>query len=427
MPASLSRLIVVLIAAMAWLPVRASAQAWVDDPQRAEGRGLRLGEFALHPGVGAEVGYDSNVFLADADKRSSGVLRVSPHLYLQTVAPEQGSVPRVKLRTGATGRLKHWFVTDQGTDMGVVQELKLVINPERVVSLELMQQYDRTIDPFVDAVDTAGLSADGSSAGDYDRDRIAAGAKLVVASRGNVLRGGLGYRIDIDHFEGIEFANNRNRRHTFSADTVYEFLPKTGVFWDGSVALHRFVYDEPGILVERNNGTLIATRAGLKGALSSTLGFTLAAGYGAGLFDNDNDYENVLGAVELRWRPGPPFVWHLGYDREYDTAFQGNFARIDRVRTKLGLHLGTAVVIGLRGEISFISFGDDPQGTRRDVHLLTRLDGEYRVLPWLAFTGEVGYLRNFTDFEYTQMINQMQGDPAEYDRFEVWGGMRAFW
>lgn len=417
----------------------AAAQAWLADRSRAEGRGVRLGDFELHPGIGSEIGYDSNVFLSDSAEQDSAILRVAPHLYLSTLSGERaaagggsGPPPTLRFRTGVSGTLKHYFATAQPTDLGIGQELQLVLLPEHTFSLEFSEKYSRTIEPFVDPVDPAT-----SGPADYDRDQFEIGAKGVLQSRGGLLRGGLGYTLGIDHFEGNEFASNRSQRHTISADTVYEFLPKTGLFWNGSFGIHHYA-NPAGPGLSRNDSRLVATKVGLNGGLTEKVGFTVAAGYGAGFFEADGDYESVIGQVEARYRPIDSLMWSLGYDREYNTAFQGNYARIDRPKTALQLMLGGEAVVGARAELTFVSYGAEAAGSRDDIQLSTDLNGEYRFTDWFALTAEFGYLRNFTDYSFTAVSGAgpdmtfgtaddvtMQ-DAAKYQRFEAWLGVRAF-
>lgn len=55
----------------------ASAQVWLSDRSLSEGRGIRTGNFELHPGIGAEFGYDSNAFYQSAAD-AAGVSRTPP-------------------------------------------------------------------------------------------------------------------------------------------------------------------------------------------------------------------------------------------------------------------------------------------------------------------------------------------------------------
>jgi hypothetical protein len=414
--------------------VPAAAQEWLADRSRAEGRGIRLGDFELHPGLGTEIGYDSNIFLAEPDQeQDSAILRVSPHLHLSTLTSErlQGQRQRLSFRAGASAAFKYYFAPSEG-DIGVRQDARLTWAPGDVFSLELFNEFVRSIDPFTEP---AGPESAGVDQLAFGRDQLGVGTRLQLSTPGGLVKGGVGYRYDIDFFEEGLFRSNNNDNHTISADTSWEFLPKTALFWNGSVGLHSFDDDTADeALTERNDSTRVMSKIGLNGALTQRVGFTLAGGYGAGFYEDDNDYENVIAQVELRWRLRQTMLWALGYDRDYSTAFQGNFARMDRVKTRLQAMLGRTVVLGARAELTFVDFGRDEnldatgEGERNDIQLLTNLNGEYRIVDWLALTAELGYLENFTDFEY--VLVDADGDevvdPAEYRRFEAWFGVRAF-
>jgi Putative beta-barrel porin 2 len=429
-----------------------AAQEWLADRQRAEGRGIRLGNFELHPGIGSEVGYDSNVFLSDSeDEQDSMVLRVAPHVYLSTLSGErlQGEEPRFTLRTGVSGSLRHYFATDAGTDMAVGQDLTFAWNATSIFRLEIYDVFIRSIDPFTEPLSPAvagGVQEDIN----YGRDQLGAGLRLQLSSPGRLIKAGLGYRIDFDHFEDVRFASNRGRTHTISADDSWEFLPKTALFWNGTIAFHQFVHPE-GAIGDRDDGTIVSSKIGINGALTQRIGFTVAAGYGAGFFDDDNDYENVLAQVELRWKPQENLLWAIGYDRESNPSFQGNFANMDRVKTRVQAFIGGVFVLAANADLTFVDFGrdDELQQERNDVQLLTKLSGEYRIVDWFAITGQLGYLQNFTDFDFAlddpdgddlplaggvdapELPNGTGGDDpifdsAAYKRFEAWLGVRAF-
>jgi hypothetical protein len=409
----------------------ASAQQWLSDRTRAEGRGIRLGDFELHPGIGSEIGYDSNIFLAEPDtEQASAILRVSPHFYLSTLGAErlQGVRPRLSFRTGVNAALKYYFAPAEA-DIAVGQDARLIWAPGDVFSLELFDEFNRSTDPFSDPAGPVRAGADQLV---FERDQLGVGTRLQLSTPGRLVKAGLGYRYDLDYFENDLFRSNNNDSHTISADTSWEFLPKTALFWNGSVQLHNFDEDTSSeALTERADSTRVSSKIGLNGALTQRVGFTLAGGYTAGFYDDDNDYENVIAQVEVRWRLRETMLWALGYDREYGTAFQGNFARMDRVKTRLQALLGRVVVLGARAELTFVDFGHDDRiadlggdPDRNDIHLLVNLNGEYRIIDWLAITAEFGYLENFTDFVYP--LDMGMSDPAEYRRFEAWLGLRAF-
>ena len=384
------------------------------------------------------------------------VLRVAPHIYLSTLsgARLQGEEPRFTLRTGLNGSLRHYFATEAGTDLAVGQDLTFAWNATSIFRLEIYDSFSRSIDPFTEPVAPAVTGAEPEDIS-FARDTLGAGIRLQLSSPGKLVKGGIGYRFDIDHFEDDRFASNRSRAHTISADDSWEFLPNTALFWNGSIQFHEYT-NPSGAIGERNDSTIVSTKLGINGALTQRIGFTVAAGYSAGFFADDNDYENPIAQVELRWKPQENLLWALGYDRETNPSFQGNFANMDRVKTRLQAMLGGVVVLAANADLTFVDFGRDDllQSERNDVQLLTRLSGEYRVVDWFAITGQLGYLQNFTDYEYA--VDDPAGmdpagpggvdlapgedpetgepigrddpilDAAAYKRFEAWLGIRAF-
>src|SRR5438128_2643245 len=79
-------LIAAIVAAL--FPLKASAQAWVSNPDFSEGVGIRAGNFELHPSLGAEFGYDSNYFRSSKDEGpviDVFKLRVTPSITLSTL------------------------------------------------------------------------------------------------------------------------------------------------------------------------------------------------------------------------------------------------------------------------------------------------------------------------------------------------------
>jgi hypothetical protein len=337
--------------------------------------------------------------------------------------------------------------------VAVGQDLTFAWNATSIFRLEIYDSFSRNINPFTEPVApavTGGLVEDIN----YARDMLGAGIRLQLSSPGKLIKAGVGYRIDFDHFEDERFASNRSRAHTISADDSWEFLPKTALFWNGSVRLHEYT-NPANAIGERNDSTIVSTKIGINGALTQRIGFTVAAGYSAGFFADDNDYENPIAQVELRWKPQENLIWALGYDRETSPSFQGNFANMDRVKTRLQAMLGGVVVISANADLTFVDFGSDDQlqNERNDVQLLTKLSGEYRIVDWFAITGQLGYLQNFTDFEFAlddpggedpafgagldlpagedAMGNPIgEDDPifdsAAFKRFEAWLGIRAF-
>jgi hypothetical protein len=411
----------------------ALAQSWLADGRRIEGQGVEMGALRLHGGVASEMGWVNNVFLAD-EASSSASLRVTPHLYL-TSRPRRHSdaaPDAVRFETHLNGSFKHYFATDARSEAAVGQGLSLSLRPSSLIGLDVFEQFNRSIDPFTDPAPPPPSDEITS----FARDRFAAGARLQLSTPGEVLKTGLGYRFEWDHFEDEAFRDNRNRTHTASLDVSWEFYPKTALFWISNIRL--FQYVPPGSLarVSRRDSTNVDSRIGLNGAITASLSLTAAIGYGAGFFTNDNDYEALIAQLEARLRVSESVLWSIGAERGINPAFQGDYARVNRVKSRVSVHTDERFLLALGGEVNFVQFGRDAtlaslgaEADRDDIVVIADVSGEYRVLNWFAVTGDVSYGRNFTDFVFPPLPRTMldAGDEAAYEQFQVWLGLRAFW
>src|SRR5688500_10826251 len=74
----------------------AHAQQWLSDRVLTEGRGIRAGNFELHPSFGAEVGYDANFYARPSNVPTPGAirLRLTPSISISTLGPQRsGTAP----------------------------------------------------------------------------------------------------------------------------------------------------------------------------------------------------------------------------------------------------------------------------------------------------------------------------------------------
>ncbi|HZO12148.1 MAG TPA: hypothetical protein VFB62_02790, partial [Polyangiaceae bacterium] len=53
-----------------------NSQTWLRDRRYREGAGIRVGDFELHPGIGADFGYDSNYLRRSENEDPIGSLRL---------------------------------------------------------------------------------------------------------------------------------------------------------------------------------------------------------------------------------------------------------------------------------------------------------------------------------------------------------------
>jgi hypothetical protein len=418
----------------------ARAQSWLSDRQRAEGRGLRVGDLELHPGIGAEVGYYSNPFYSDQPS-GSFALRVAPHLFVSTIGPErrggdeaESKPGLVAFQGGLSASLQHYFLYAVRDSVGTNLDLALTLAPERPVSLRLIESLNRSAIPFSDANLPPSLT-DTVRAPDYTHYAENAGIELHFQTNGGLLKGAVGYRFGYVWFDDFGFEINNNLTHTATLSGSWEFLPKTALFYEGS--FFRQNYPNAGdqnfesiAFTRLVTSDQVTSRIGLNGAITSRFGATVAIGYGAGFYDDHNDYEGLIGNAEVRFTPTAESEVALNFDRSFLPSYLGNFQERNRVYARARWLFAGTFLVTARAGIEFLKFGVDPiQGARSDRRYFGDLSGEYRFIDWLAATMQLGLLVDDTNFVFktNDNMNTIRAtDPAKFTAFEAWIGLRAF-
>jgi hypothetical protein len=433
----------------------AQAQSWLSDRKRAEGAGIRVGDLELHPGLGAEFGWISNVYNAEPEQRvATAALRLAPHLFLSTLGAErsgedQGEMPGiVAFRGGLAATLMHYFAEGApNTDFGADVDLQLTLAPKRPVSFSVVEIFNRWFQPFADPANEPTATATFDPVRDRPRASFTRyleviGAHLDGRTKGGLLSGGLGYRLAYQWFQDDVYAVNNNLVHNVDLRGAWEFLPKSALFYDAiyshtSYTNREQTVDDPTRLPLTDSDQVTA-RVGFNGAITSRISATLAAGYAAGFFNDDTGFDGVTLNVEGRWLPTPISELGLGYERAFSSAYIGNYVMRNQIYARLRHFFGGAFVLGSKLAVEFLDFGPDPlqdrdQGPRSDVRYSADLNGEYRFIDWLAVTAQATALIDETDYVNSAEFGTASGDtflvfdPAKFKRFELWIGLRAFY
>jgi hypothetical protein len=417
----------------------ANAQAWLSDRKRAEGHGIRVGDLELHPGIGAEAGYYTNVFYSE-NPTPSAAFRVAPHLFLSTLGAERAGADEgtyrpgwVRFSGGLYAAYQHYFEVAARDALNTDLNLDFTLAPERPVGLRLTEALNRSALPFSDS----NLPA--TSTGrrpDFTHYNETAGAQLLFQTSGGILKGSLGYRFGYNWFDDSAFRVNNNLTHTGTLTVGWEFLPKTALFYDANFTHQDYTKAQDPALANSSFTRLVdndqlSTRLGLNGAITSRIGATIAAGYAAGFYGG-NDYEGLIGSLEGRFTPSEITELALVADRSFLASYQGGYQERNRIYARLRWLIGRAFLISSKVGIEFLKFGrDDLQGNRSDRRYFGELSGEYRFIDWLAATAQFNMLIDETAFAYKAPPGATgmaaAPNPANFKAFEGWLGLRAFY
>lgn len=431
------------------LPSLVEAQAWLDDRARTEGPGFRLGDLELHPGLGVEVGWDSNLYYADDDAAlppvDTGILRATAHLMVSTRGQqrrEEGEAgggegaptpqPTIAFRGGLSGSFYYFFADEDRTNMELDASLALTILPGRTFSIGLYEDFGRSIRPFTE---NSAMRAS------FARIQNTAGVDLNFATTGEVLKITAGYRFGLDFFEAAEFQYGNNFRHTISLAETFRFLPQTAIIHDTAFVVGDYWDTARPAPTTVNDGFLIRSRIGLNGAFTSNFSVLAMAGYAAGFFDSpagaayDQEYESLVAQLEARWQIIPAARLVFGYNRDFQPSFVGNFYRVDRGYANFQTTIGGSFLLGIEASFGGYEFGavvlaDGRIVPRQDLRFIGTLFAEYRFTEWLGVNGTVRYTGAFTDFQYFIPADPPDSpiiDPAGYNKVELWLGVRVFY
>jgi hypothetical protein len=413
-----------------WLLTSAApvqAQAWLEDRARAEGAGIRTGNLEIHPGVGAEVGFDSNVFNADTRASGSAILRITPHISISTLGAERSGedegehvAPRLSFRAGLSSSLYYYLATNARTDVGLGADLALTINPEGRFSFGIVEQFTRTIRPFANGGGTRSVN--------YGRDRNKAGVRLRFGTAGRIFEGNLDYTANVDLFEAgfLSYANNLT--HQIDFGTSWRFLPHTALIYDFRLESASY-FDTAGAALPLSSNTRLRTRLGVNGVFTPTFSMTLSVGYGAAFVADAAfaEKETAVGQLELRFRPRATSTFKLGYVRSLEGSILGAWRTRDRGYLNYQMVFGRAFLLGAEVSGAYVSYGTTTtagSNQRTDVVLRGKIFAEYRFTDWLALNGTVMYTGDITDFQYT---GTAVPDAADYQKVEAWLGLRVFY
>ena len=282
--------------------------------------------------------------------------------------------------------------------MGVGQDMRLTLRPGSGLparGVRRVSSHDRPVHTGASHRPRAAQSRANHRA-DYDRDQLGVGTRVQLSTPGLCSASASATASTGTYFEGDTFKDEQQRQpHDLERHEL-------GVPAEDGVVLERF-----GAAVQVTRTTpprtpRIVSRVRQhehpeqdrhQRRADVALGFTIAGGYGAGFLRNNNDYESVIAQVEARWR--------FTRDRDVGARLRSRVQSVvpGRLRAHRPHQDSLAVVarrarliLTLRAELSWIDFGEDPvlMQTRNDLHLLTDLMLEYRIVSWFAITGEVG-------------------------------------
>lgn len=431
----------------------AQAQLWLRDRSGTQGSGIRSGDVELHPGVAAEVGYDSNFFNRSTKTQNATgpvidtvLLRLTPSFAVTTLGAQRkadGSEtppPQVAFSAGAAFIFQQFLTNTEDTKLGrsnqygINGDVALLIAPGRPWGFNIYDNFVRTAAPSLDNAVANGLN----------RIENTARAEIVYTKPGGLFDWRLGYSLGLTYFQdnGAGQQNLNNTIHTVYTRGRWRFLPRTALVYDGSLGFQSYTNKTNGLADSKP----LRSRIGLAGLVTDRLSLLAMVGWGASFYEKQGDFDSVIGQLELRYfltgaapEAGTPATSMssiaFGFTRDFANSYLGNYFARNRGYASLSALFGGAFYLGFDVGVAAVQY---PNIHNRDTGTLVvtsftngRIDAnlfaEYRVKDWLGFNASLTYMGELSNTEIpgTGAASGVRANIG-YNRFMGMAGVRAF-
>jgi hypothetical protein len=223
--------------------------------------------------------------------------------------------------------------------------------------------------------------------------------------------------------------------------------------YDGSIQFNSYAdpqraFDASGLLSSQP----VRARVGLNGLITDSFSAMAMVGWGASFIDatllpQQQQYDSVIGQAELKWyvSPNPGTASPsdvslalssvaLGYTRDFQTSYLGNYYGIDRGYLNFNFFFAGRALVTLSGGVAAIAYPTIwwPDQTFRnasftDLRADGTLFGEYRLANTFGLNATLRYSQNFSNTR----ISESEGVGGSFygmawQRFEAYLGARWF-
>lgn len=300
--------------------------------------GVKVGEGVLmHAGIGAEAGWDSNVFYASADNAvSSPIVRVVPFIEL-TNGGRGGTTPDGGFWDIGASLLYREYVSSD-TAVRAQRALNptlhgvLEVHAAQRVSVGLSESFTRASEPPY-----------GVSTGDLTRDYNLAAIQLKVAPGGGRIQGTLRLSNALEFYETPAFESGNSMTNDLMLDVAWRWLPKTAIFVRASQGMVTYFGSS------KTGGFPLRAVAGIRGLTTPKLSTSVYAGYANAFYSAGASTSGIYGSMsigaDLTYQPGPMNQIAVGYTHDFrNSALIGNFFYLDAAWLSFRQLIGASLV-----------------------------------------------------------------------------------
>lgn len=383
-----------------------------------QGAGYAVSENAVvHPSVGAETGYISNVFYEDDAPAGAGVFRLLARLDLKPIdiSGKGGTPPELTYSAGARFEYEEYLsgtssVTDQ-RNLGLGADIALAIKPASTFPITIDDNFIRTNRP---------TNFESNSTLSRDINTFKAGVKYVPQGRN--ISGRLRYANTLDFFEseGSAFANRILNNIQLGVD--WQFLPITRFFAEASYGFNGGL----GSGSTKVSSTPMRGTMGVATAITEAITIRANGGYAHGSYSAGASFSGFVYGFEAGYRYSPVGRVRLILDRDFRDSINSNFygdytakLALDQQIQRVMLEASVEGRLRSYGGVDMSFGGGD---TRDDLILAVGVKAHYEMRDWLALNASYNMRSVQTTF-----VSTIGGevDSPEYARHQITAGATA--
>jgi hypothetical protein len=472
--------------------VQADSPQWLKDRRFGEGIGVRTGDLELHWSLAGEAGYDSNYFLRTSMNQTgpgpnsccangppsapvipSIEFRLTPSLAISTLGQQsrEGAggegQPPIAFRAAVSATYRDFIgISSDGNasqpqndissnrNVSGAADARLDVLPGKPWAAAFSVNYARTIQPNTIAANP-NLS--------FNSDSVGGTAELIAQPGSGTLdwRLGGGYQATLfEQSQALGFNNGAALAYTRGR---WGFRPRTALLYDGTASFLTYTNSSQAQNQGLVSSTPVRTRLGLTGLITNRFALLVMGGWGASFYSTSQNskqpqFDAPIGQAELKWflsaSPGIAEASDLtlalssiavGYARDFQNSYLGNFYTSDRGYLRLNYFFAGRVVLNLEGGVGAVEYPTmywgpnvTPANQLRhaaftDARADATIFGEYRFTDTLGLNATFRYTENFSGTHDMPVVQfPPAGNPAPnfYDmawtRLEAYAGFRWF-
>ena len=395
---------------------------------QVEGAGWKAGEgTVIHPTLGVETGYVSNVFYTQTNPTGAGILRLLAQIGTASLSQQRLNAANAEDQTGgdrgslqyrADLRLAYDFLLTGDHNIsstgGLTAGMSIhgLTNPMGSVSFGFDEDFNRLI-----------RAANYETDADTNRDINSLRLSLLFHPPGRTLSGYVYYQNLIDVFEKDtqHFANRME--NVVGVRPQWQWLPQTQLYLDISQGLMSGL----GASSAKVTSYPLLAKAGLATLLNLNTTVNLEAGYTNGFYSAGPSYSGPVIGAQLGYRYSPLGRITALYNWQYQDSINANYYRdhVFQIAVRQMVEPVTFLVqpeLRLRNYTGITIVQGPP--TRDDVIVSVLAGIHYNFRNWIAASLDYRLTIVQTDYRYMPLGGGTVDDPS-YQRHEVLLGVRA--